>query len=164
MLKFGDTCVILGKRKSGKTIVAKTIAKNIQFDFIYIDYTFVKTDYLYDFYEKNKNKNMVIVLDNYCVKRNNVEIDKLLKINKNFTLIYVMQYIHLKILDFVNTIYIAKETEYKQIKHIHFRLEKYFKNLSLDWITNAMEDLSNYGFLSFDKDKRFDKKEIYLKI
>ena len=34
MLKFGDICVILGKSGSGKTLVAKTIAKKLQFDFI----------------------------------------------------------------------------------------------------------------------------------
>lgn len=163
MLKFGDICVILGKSSSGKTTLAKLIAKNLQFDFIYIDYAFVSIDYLYDFYDKNKNKNILIILDNY-IYRNNVDIDKLFRSNKNFTLIYVTQYIHFKILNLTDIIYIAKETDYEQIKHIHFRLEKYFKNISLDWITNAMEDLSNYGFLSFYKDKRFDKKEFYLKI
>ena len=164
MLKFGDICLILGKKCSGKTTVAKTIAKNLQFDFVYIDYTFVSKEYLFDFYEKNKNKNMVIVLDNYYIYRNNIQIDKLFKKNKNFTLIYVMQYIHLKILDSADIIYVAKETDYEQIKHTHSRLKKYFKNISIDWVTNAMEDLSGFGFLCFDKDKRFDKKELYLKI
>jgi len=164
MLKFGDICVILGKKCSGKTTVAKTIAKNLQFDFVYIDYTFVNKDYLYDFYNRNKNKNMVIVIDNYYVYKNNTEIDKLFKSNKKFTLIYVMEYIHLKIFDHADIIYIAKEMDYEKIKHINYRLKYYFKNISLDWVTNAMEDLSNFGFLCFDKDKRFDKKELYLKI
>jgi predicted ATP-binding protein involved in virulence len=164
MLKFGDICVILGKQGSGKTTVAKAIAKNLQFDFVYIDYSFVNIDYLYDFYENNKNKNMVIILDNYCVHRNNTEIDNLFKSTKKLTLIYVMQYIHLKILDSSDIIYIAKETDYEQIKHYEFRLKKYFKNMSLDWFTNAMEDLSNFGFVCFDKDRRFNKNELYLKI
>ena len=164
MLKHGDICVIIGKRTTGKTTVAKAIAKNLQFDFIYIDYAFISKEYLYNFYEKNKNKSLVIILDNYCVHRNNIEIDKLFKSNNKFTLIYVMNYIHFNILDSSDIIYISKELDYEQIIHYKSRLDKYFKNMSLDWLTNAMEDLSKYGFVCFDKDRRFNKKELYLKI
>lgn len=164
MLKFGDICVILGIKSSGKTTLAKTIAKKLQFNFVYIDYTFVSKDYLYDFYNINKNKNIVIVIDNYYIDNKNIKIDKLFKLNNNFTLIYVINYINLKILNLADIIYFSKENDYEQIKHIHSRLKKYFKNISLDWITNSMEDLSKFGFLCFDKDKRFNKKEYYLKI
>jgi len=163
MIKFGDICVIVGKRCTGKTIMAKSIAKNLQYDFVYINYTFISKDYLYDFYDKNKNKKMVIILDNYYVCSNNVNIDRLFRYNKKFTLIYTMNYIHFKILNSSDIIYIAKEQDYKEIKHIHSKITQYFKNMTLDWITNAMEDLSEFGFVCFDKDNRFDKKEYYLK-
>jgi ABC-type glutathione transport system ATPase component len=164
MIKFGDICVIIGRGKSGKTLLAKTLSKSLQSDFIYLDYNFVGTDYLYDFYDRNKNKNTVIVFDNYVKMKRNQSIDKLFKKNKKFTLIYVMNYIDTFILDLCDIIYLNKELNYDMIKHFHEKLKYYFKNISLDLLTNGMEDLSEFGFLCFDKDRRFKIKEKYLKI
>lgn len=164
MIKFGDICVIIGKDKSGKTLLSKTLAKNLQIDFVYLDYNFVNTYYLYDFYDKNKNKNTVIIFDNYVKIKKNQKIDKLFKKNKKFTLIYVMNYINTFILDVCDIIYINKELNYDMNKHFYEKLKYYFKNFTLNWLTNGMEDLSKFGFLCFDKDRRFDIKEKYLKI
>lgn len=163
MFDRGDIGLIIGKKGSGKTLLAKKLCKDISINYIYLDYNSLDKDYLENFYNENKNKKSIIIFDNYVCFKKNKKIDRLIRNNENFTILYVMNYIDLKILMFTDTIYIAKDNDYDVIKHYHQRLKKYFKNCSIDWLTNAMEDLKDYGFLSFDKDNNDKKKELYLK-
>ncbi len=164
MLKYEDICVIIGKEKSGKTLLSRTLAKSLTPNYNYIDYNFVDSKFLHEFYNQNKDTKRVIILDNYERSYGNKRIDSLYRKNHNFTLIYVMSSIDTYVADGSDIIYVGKETNYSQIKNYHSKLKCYYKDFYLDWLVNAMEDLEDYGFVSLDKDKRYTDKEIYLKI
>ena len=163
MLEFSDVCLILGNKNSGKTILAKKLAQSLQFDYIYINYNFVSNEYLNELYQnKDKKSHQVIIFDNYYINSYNKKIDKLFLNNENFTLIYVMNHINLKVIKFTDIIFIAKENCDDQLNHIYNRINKYFKNLSFEWMENKMEELSEFGFLGLHKDNCFDIDEVYL--
>jgi hypothetical protein len=164
MIEYGNMCVIIGSAKSGKTILSKTLAKSLSFDFVYIDYSTTNSEYLYDYYDVNKYRKKIIIFDNYYRSLSNDKIDNLFIKNKRFTLIYTMNHFDVSMLNKTDIIYIAKDENDNYINNCYEKLKIYNNDLSLDYISESMKNLKQYGFIVFNKDKHITKKEMYLKI
>lgn len=160
---YKDIGLIIGKRGTGKSFLAKKLAKDLSIEYIYVNYFVSDNEYLEELYNKNKDKKTVIIFDNYFYYGKNIKIDKMFVHNKNFTIIYVMDYIVTHMIKIADILYISKESDYETIQHYHNRLKDNFKKFcSLDWLTNAMEELKDYGFVCFDKNNRLRNYEKYM--
>jgi len=167
-MEKGDLVLIVGKSKTGKTALARKLAQKITLKFIYVSYNTCTHKYLYTLYRKNSYKSTVFIFDNYVKKTENTLVDKIFINNPNFTIIYIMSYLHNYMIDKVDVIYLSREDDNKDNNTIdtYYKHTKTFfsNNYTLDWLSNANDDLSKYGFICLDKYNRCIKEHDYIKI
>lgn len=157
-----DICVIFGLNFSGKTTFAKYLASTLDKNFIYIDFIHTPYDIIDNIYETNKNNKHVIIFDNYIEIKTNMRRMNLFKHQRQFTLIFVLNYIEKTIMNISDVIYIAKNTEQYYID-IYFNLiSKYYTNKN-NFITK-MNKLRNFGFICIDKDNKNKFEEELIKL
>jgi len=154
----GDIISIIGINNAGKTTLAKYLASTIDKKYIYID--FVHTSYikLDDIYESNKNKNIVIIFDNYVEITHNSRRMNLFTDNRNFTIIFVANYICKKIIKESNSVYFAKNIKNYMVDAYYNSIKKYYRNKNK--FINKIKKLNSFGFLCIDKDNKYiDQRE-----
>ena len=80
--------------------------------------------------------------------------------NKNFTLIFVLNYVCKKLIDKADLIYFAKNRNNNIIDSYYNQIEKYYKNKTE--FTNKIKKISDYGFICLDKDNKYKKEEEFI--
>jgi SpoVK/Ycf46/Vps4 family AAA+-type ATPase len=64
MFTKNDILLIIGKKYTGKTTLAKTLAKQLDNNYIYIDCIKTKDEQIEEIYYDNKKYNNTIIFDN----------------------------------------------------------------------------------------------------
>jgi hypothetical protein len=160
MFLKGDIALIIGDNVSGKTTFAKYLASTKDINFIYIDFIHTPYSELDELYEKNKNITKTILFDNFIEMRNNARRMNLFKHNKNFTLIFVMNYLSDAYIKLCDIIYFAKNNLYVDI--YFSKISKYYNDKNN--FINKMNILRDYGFLCIDKDNKVKFEEELIKL
>jgi adenylate kinase family enzyme len=162
MFNKNDIALIIGKRNTGKTTLARTLAKQLDNNYIYIDCIKTKDEYIEKIYNDNRKYDTIIIFDNYVESTNNIDLINLFIYNNNFTIIFIIDYIITNKINRADVIYFAKEKN-KLIADRYFdKIKSYYKNKNK--FVNNMNKLKDYGFLCIDKDKRDNNEEILMKI
>ena len=74
MFVKSDIALIIGKKNTGKTTLAKTLAKQLDNNYIYIDCIKTKDEQIEEIYYDKKKYNNTIIFDNYVESKNNIDL------------------------------------------------------------------------------------------
>lgn len=162
MFVKSDIALIIGKKNTGKTTLAKTLAKQLDNNYIYIDCIKTKDEQIEEIYYDKKKYNNTIIFDNYVESKNNIDLINLFIHNNNFTIIFVVQYIISNKINKADVIYFAKEKYKSIIDRYYDKIKSYYKNKNK--FVDNINKLKDYGFICIDKDKRDKKEELFMKI
>jgi Cdc6-like AAA superfamily ATPase len=162
MFVKSDIALIIGKKNTGKTTLARTLAKQLDNNYIYIDCIKTKDEQIEEIYYDKKKYNNTIIFDNYVESKNNIDLINLFIHNNNFTIIFVVQYIISNKINKADVIYFAKEKYKSIIDRYYDKIKSYYKNKNK--FVDNMNKLKDYGFICIDKDKRDKKEELFMKI
>jgi len=160
MLIRGDITTIIGIHNSGKTIFAKYLASTIDKNYIYIDFIHTSYNDLDIIYNNNKDKECVILFDNFIELTTNMRRMSLFIENKKMTLLFVLNYVSHYFIKKSDIIYFAKNLNYIDV---YYDSIKSYYNDKIEF-ENNMKNLRDYGFLSIDKDNKINHKEELIKI
>jgi hypothetical protein len=169
-IKLGDSILIIGDNKSEKKLFAQSIASHIKkqdknVKIIYVDWCRTASFELEDIYSRNKNKKTIIIFDNYIEIKNKARFSHLFKYEKNFTMIFIMNYIYNPILKFADIIFFSKTTCNFNIDTICNKLSYILPNMNINKnsIVNNMSRLKSNGFLYLNKFNKNLNKEYLIK-
>jgi len=161
MFNSGDIALIIGKYKSGKTTLAKTLMNKLKANYIYIN-CIRDIDKLENIYYSTKNIETYIIFDNYVESKSTDKIFNLFIDNINFTIIIITNYVNIKLIRKSDVIYLGKNLSNASIDIYYDRINRYL-DINKNKFIEKINKLNDYGFLILDKDKRYKDEEILMK-
>lgn len=151
---------IIGTHNSGKTLFARYLAGTIDKNYIYIDFIHTSYSDLDMIYNNNKDKECVILFDNFIELTSNMRRMNLFIQNKKMTLLFVLNYVSHNFIRKSDIIYFGKNLNYIDV---YYNSIKSYYNDKIEF-ENNMNKLRDYGFISIDKDNKVNHKEELIKI
>jgi len=160
MLIRGDIAIIIGIDFSGKTTLAKYLASTIDKEYVYINFRNTSYNEIDIIYDNNKDKESVIIFDNFIELFTNMRRIDLFIQNKKMTIIFVLNYVSNYFIKKSDIIYFAKNLNFIDV--YYDSIKSYYNN-KIEF-ENNMKNLRDFGFLSIDKDNKINHKEELIKI
>lgn len=160
MLIRGDITTIIGTHNSGKTLFARYLASTIDKNYIYIDFIHTSYSDLDMIYNNNKDKECVILFDNFIELTSNMRRMNLFIQNKKMTLLFVLNYVSHYFIRKSDIIYFGKNLNYIDV---YYNSIKSYYNDKIEF-ENNMKKLRDFGFISIDKDNKVNHIEELIKI
>lgn len=154
MFLEGDIVCITGLHNTGKTLLARYLAKTINKNYIYIDFIHISYEKLDELYNTNKNTHIVIIFDNFVELKNNKNRMDLFFNNNKLTLIFVLNYISNFIISKADILFFSKINQKNILNSYYKHIYKYCKINKQNLYFN-IHKLKKNGFLCVDKDNLY---------